>query len=66
MTIRKKSGRKRAKNISINEKVALYLNDALSIENAAIKRLQLRLRQTRLPDVKVQLQHHRRNKRTTK
>lgn len=58
MTIRKKSGRKRAKNISINEKVALYLNDALSIENAAIKRLQLRLRQTRLPDVKVQLQHH--------
>lgn len=58
MTIRKKSGRKRAKNISINEKMALYLNDALSIENAAIKRLQLRLRQTRLPDVKVQLQHH--------
>jgi ferritin-like metal-binding protein YciE len=58
MTIRKKSGRKRAKNISINEKMALYLNDALSIENAAIKRLQLRLRQTRLSDVKVQLQHH--------
>lgn len=58
MTIRKKSGRKRAKNVSINEKMALYLNDALSIENAAIKRLQLRLRQTRLPDVKVQLQHH--------
>jgi ferritin-like metal-binding protein YciE len=58
MTIRKKSGRKRAKNININEKMALYLNDALSIENAAIKRLQLRLRQTRLSDVKVQLQHH--------
>jgi ferritin-like metal-binding protein YciE len=74
MVIRKKSGLKRAKksgrmriknssllghkNISINEKLALYLNDALSIENAAIKRLQLRLRQTRLPDIKVQLQHH--------
>ena len=74
MIIRKKSGRKRAKksvrirtknssqlgrkNISINEKLALYLNDALSIENAAIKRLQLRLRQTRLPDIKVQLQRH--------
>jgi ferritin-like metal-binding protein YciE len=58
MTIRKKSGQKRAKNVSINEKMALYLNDVLSIENAAIKRLQLRLRQTRLPDVKVQLQHH--------
>jgi ferritin-like metal-binding protein YciE len=74
MVIRKKSGLKRAKksgrmriknssllghkNISINEKLALYLNDALSIENAAIKRLQLRLRQTRLPEIKVQLQHH--------
>jgi ferritin-like metal-binding protein YciE len=74
MVIRKKSGLKRAKksgrmriknssllghkNISINEKLALYLNDALSIENAAIKRLQLRLRQTKLPEIKVQLQHH--------
>jgi ferritin-like metal-binding protein YciE len=74
MVIGKKSGRKRAKRsgrirtknssqlghkkISINEKLALYLNDALSIENAAIKRLQLRLRQTKLPDIKVQLQHH--------
>ena len=74
MIIRKKSGLKRAKksgrmriknssqlgrkNISINEKLALYLNDALSIENAAIKRLELRLRQTRLPDIKVQLQRH--------
>jgi ferritin-like metal-binding protein YciE len=74
MIIRKKSGLERAKksgrmriknssqlgrkNISINEKLALYLNDALSIENAAIKRLQLRLRQTRLPDIKVQLQRH--------
>ena len=46
MNIREKSGRKRAKNISINEKMALYLNDALSIENAAIKRLQLRLRRS--------------------
>jgi hypothetical protein len=34
MIIRKKSGRMRAKNISINEKMALYLNDALSIEKA--------------------------------
>jgi ferritin-like metal-binding protein YciE len=74
MVVGKKSGRKRAKksgririknssqlghkNISINEKLALYLNDALSVENAAIKRLQLRLRQSRLPDIKEQLQHH--------
>jgi ferritin-like metal-binding protein YciE len=34
------------------------VKDALSVENAAIKRLQSRLRQTRLPDVKVQMQHH--------
>ena len=74
MVIGKKSGRKRTKksgrmriknssqlgrkNISINEKLALYLNDALSVENAAIKRLQLRLRQTGIPDIKEQLQHH--------
>ena len=46
------------KNIAIQDKLALYLNDALSIENAAIERLQSRIRQTRLQDSKVQLQHH--------
>ena len=46
------------KNITIQDKLALYLNDALSIENAAIERLQSRIRQTRLQDSKVQLQHH--------
>jgi hypothetical protein len=38
--------------------VSLYLNDALSMENAAIERLQTRIKQTRLQDSKVQLQHH--------
>ena len=46
------------KNITIQDKLALYLNDALSIENAAIERLQSRIRQTRLQDSKEQLQHH--------
>jgi ferritin-like metal-binding protein YciE len=46
------------KNITIQDKLALYLNDALSIENAAIERLQSRVSQTRLQDSKVQLQHH--------
>ena len=46
------------KNITIQDKLALYLNDALSIENAAIERLQSRISQTRLQDSKVQLQHH--------
>jgi ferritin-like metal-binding protein YciE len=46
------------KNITFQDKLALYLNDALSIENAAIERLKSRIRQTRLQDSKVQLQHH--------
>jgi ferritin-like metal-binding protein YciE len=52
------SSQQKRKNISINDKLALYLNDALSLENAAIERLQARVRQTRLQDSKVQLQHH--------
>jgi ferritin-like metal-binding protein YciE len=73
MVSRKKSGPKKTKksspkrrtkksqklkNIAFQDKLALYLNDALSIENAAIERLKLRTRQTRLQDSKVQLQHH--------
>ena len=73
MVSRKKSGPKKTKksspkrrtkksqklkNITFQDKLALYLNDALSIENAAIERLKLRTRQTRCQDSKVQLQHH--------
>jgi ferritin-like metal-binding protein YciE len=73
MVSRKKSGPKRTnksspkrrtkksqklKNITFQDKLALYLNDALSLENAAIERLKSRIRQTRLQDSKVQLQHH--------
>ena len=46
------------KNITFTDKLVVYLNDALSMENAAIERLQLRIRQTRLQDPKVHLRHH--------
>ena len=46
------------KNITFQDKLGLYLNDMLSIENAAIERLKSRIKQTRLQDSKVQLQHH--------
>ena len=52
------SSAQKLKNITIQDKLALYLNDALSIENAPIERLQSRIRQTRLQDSKEQLQHH--------
>ena len=47
------SSAQKLKNITIQDKLALYLNDALSIENAPIERLQSRIRQTRLQDSKV-------------
>jgi ferritin-like metal-binding protein YciE len=46
------------KPISLNDKLGLYLNDALSMENASIQRLQSRIKQTRLQDAKQQLQLH--------
>ena len=55
---KKRTKAQKLKNITIQDKLALYLNDALSIENAAIERLQSRIRQTRLQDSKEQLQHH--------
>jgi ferritin-like metal-binding protein YciE len=46
------------RKISLNDKLTLYLNDALSVENAAIERLQSRIKQTRLQDSKRRLQQH--------
>src|ERR671919_3015943 len=42
----------------LNDKFILYLNTALAIENAAIERLQSRIKLTILEDAKQQLQHH--------
>jgi ferritin-like metal-binding protein YciE len=46
------------KNVTFTDKLVVYLNDVLSMENAAIERLQLRTRQTKLQDPKLQLRHH--------
>src|ERR671920_1641195 len=42
----------------LNDKFILYLNTALAIENAAIERLQSRIKLTIVEDAKQQLQHH--------
>jgi ferritin-like metal-binding protein YciE len=41
-----------------NEKLLQYLNEILSVENAAIERLQSRIQETSLEDIKEKLQHH--------
>jgi ferritin-like metal-binding protein YciE len=46
------------KQISLYDKLVLYLNDALSMENASMERLQSRIKQTKMQDSKQQLQHH--------
>jgi ferritin-like metal-binding protein YciE len=50
--------RKNTKQLTINDKLVIYLNDALAIENAAISRLQQRIKQVSLPEAKEQLKHH--------
>src|SRR5918992_1177765 len=42
----------------LNDKFVLYLNTALAMENAAIDRVQSRIKQTILEDAKQELQHH--------
>src|SRR4051794_8103503 len=48
----------RGKEITLSEKITLYLNEALSIENAAVERLQLRIKQTKIENVKQRLELH--------
>jgi ferritin-like metal-binding protein YciE len=48
----------RGKEITLSEKITLYLNEALSIENAAVERLQLRIKQTKIESVKQRLELH--------
>lgn len=42
----------------IRQKFALELNAALAMENAGLERLQTRIQETSLPNVKQHLQHH--------
>lgn len=45
-------------NDVMSQKFVLELNAALAMENAGFERLNSRVRETSLPDVKQQLQHH--------
>jgi ferritin-like metal-binding protein YciE len=45
-------------NPMMNNKLLQYLNEMLSTENAAVERLESRIQQTTLDDVKRQLQQH--------
>ena len=47
-----------AKRLTLEEKLAQYLNEALSFENAAVSRLQSRIKEIQLEDAKQQLQQH--------
>ncbi len=46
------------KRLTLEEKLAQYLNEALSFENAAVSRLQSRVKEVQLEDAKQQLQQH--------
>ena len=50
--------RQDAKRLTLEEKLAQYLNEALSFENAAVLRLQSRVKEIQLEDAKQQLQQH--------
>ena len=46
------------KRLTPKQKLTLYLNDALAIENAAVQRLQSRIKQTEIENAKQRLQLH--------
>ena len=52
------TSRQNAKRLTLEEKLAQYLNETLSFENAAVSRLQSRIKETQLEDAKQQLQQH--------
>ena len=48
----------KGKRLTSAQKLTLHLNEALAIENAAVQRVQSRIKQTRIENVKQQLQAH--------
>jgi ferritin-like metal-binding protein YciE len=52
------SSKQNAKRLTLEEKLAQYLNETLSFENAAVSRLQSRIKEIQLEDAKQQLQQH--------
>jgi ferritin-like metal-binding protein YciE len=57
-TKRRSVSSRKGKEITSSEKITLYLNEALSMENAAVERLKLRIKQTKIESVKQRLQLH--------
>lgn len=53
-----KSGNENAQGMNPNDKLVNYLNEALAMENAAVTRLQSRIKETNLQEAKQQLRHH--------
>ena len=49
---------RKGKEITPSEKITLYLNETLSMENAAVDRLKLRIKQTKIENVKQRLRLH--------
>ena len=49
---------RKGKEITPSEKITLYLNETLSLENAAVERLKSRIKQTKIESVKQRLQLH--------
>jgi ferritin-like metal-binding protein YciE len=52
------SSRQKEKRLTSAQKLTLHLNEALAIENAAVQRLQSRIKQTKIENVKQRLQAH--------
>jgi ferritin-like metal-binding protein YciE len=52
------SSRRKEKRVTSAQKLTLHLNEALAIENAAVQRLQSRIKQTKIENVKQRLQAH--------
>ncbi|MFL6411915.1 MAG: ferritin-like domain-containing protein [Nitrososphaeraceae archaeon] len=55
---RSTSTKRKEKRVTANQKLVLHLNEALAIENAAVQRLQSRIKQARIESVKKRLQMH--------
>ena len=55
---RSTAGKGKGKKLTANQKLTFHLNEALSIENAAVQRLQSRIKQTKIDNVKERLQVH--------
>jgi len=50
--------KRKEKRLTPSQKLTLHLNEALAIENAAVQRLQSRIKQTKIQNVKQRLQAH--------